>query len=258
MKSFYAYFACFATLGQTYVIQRTPAKPPAFFLAGDSTTFSGKGWGDGFLNTTLEGGAIGTNFGVSGATTASFRAGGTWSQVMSAVTKASSSHTPFVTIQFGHNDQKSTSGVTIAQFSTNLERFVNETRSAGGTPVLLTPLSRRNYDTTVKPPAVVDNLADVRNGTIVAATAVNAHLVHLNEESAKYLDSITPANAYTYNLASDDYTHLNNDGSVVFGGLVAKLLLKTLPELGGYLKVNQSLSKALDAGVYYWPGVPLS
>lgn len=241
----------------SYLVQAL-AKPPAFILAGDSTTFSGKGWGDGFLNTTLEGGAVGTNFGVSGATTASFRASGTWSQVLMAVTNASSSYTPYVTIQFGHNDQKATSGETIAEFSSNLELFVNETRSAGGTPVLLTPLSRRNYDTTTDPPLVVNNLADVRNGTIAAASAVDADLVHLNEKSAAYLDSITPEDAYTYNLASDDYTHLNNDGSIVFGGLVAELLLGAFPDLAGYLQVNGSLSQALATGTYYWPGVPTS
>ena len=56
--------------------QRELSKPPAFFLAGDSTTAvqstDGGGWGAGFL-TTLQKGAIGTNFGVNGATTVTFK-----------------------------------------------------------------------------------------------------------------------------------------------------------------------------------------
>tara|TARA_R110002060_G_scaffold28552_4_gene38663 strand:- start:268 stop:645 length:378 start_codon:yes stop_codon:yes gene_type:complete len=74
------------------------AKPPAFFLAGDSTTASGGGWGNGFL-TTLTGGAIGTNFGHNGATTESFVSGGDWANVIAAVKKKKGAYSPYVTIQ---------------------------------------------------------------------------------------------------------------------------------------------------------------
>lgn len=41
----------------------------------------------------------------------------------------------FVTIQFGHNDQKEGSGVSLTQFTANLKRFSDEARAAGATPV---------------------------------------------------------------------------------------------------------------------------
>jgi hypothetical protein len=77
-------------------------KPPVFLLAGDSTTAtpsgSGGGWGDGFLGT-LANGAIGTNYGHNGATTASFVSGGDWATVLAAVKSKKTSYTPYVTIQ---------------------------------------------------------------------------------------------------------------------------------------------------------------
>lgn len=76
--------------------------PPAFFLAGDSTTAvqaaSGGGWGNGFL-TTLHNGSVGVNYGHNGATTVSFVNGGDWAKVLAGVTKYKGLYTPFVTIQ---------------------------------------------------------------------------------------------------------------------------------------------------------------
>lgn len=79
-------------------------KPPAFFLAGDSTTAVDGGWGDGFV-ATLRNGAIGENDGDSGATTASFVAEGRWRSVLDLVRNNQAKYDCYVTIQFGHNDQ---------------------------------------------------------------------------------------------------------------------------------------------------------
>lgn len=78
-------------------------KPAAFFLAGDSTTAvqstNGGGWGNGFLETTLQNGATGKNYGHNGATTVSFREGGDWDTVLQDVKDAVAEYTPYVTIQ---------------------------------------------------------------------------------------------------------------------------------------------------------------
>ena len=80
------------------------AKSAAFFLAGDSTTAVNGGWGDGFV-AILRNGAIGQNRGHSGATTASFVAGGDWAKVLDLVKSNKDKYDCYVTIQFGHNDQ---------------------------------------------------------------------------------------------------------------------------------------------------------
>ena len=121
-------------------------KPPFFLLAGDSTTAvqseGGGGWGDGFLNTTLHHGASGINYGHNGATTVSFREGGDWDQVLRAAEDSLSEYRPYVTIQFGHNDQKAAKNISIDEFTANLERFVEEVRAVPAVPVLVTSLSR--------------------------------------------------------------------------------------------------------------------
>lgn len=74
------------------------SKPPAFFLAGDSTVAVDGGWGDGFLTYPREG-AWGINFGHSGATTVSFKADGDWANLTSHVEESVAEYDVYVTIQ---------------------------------------------------------------------------------------------------------------------------------------------------------------
>ncbi len=82
-------------------LHRDSQGPPAFLLAGDSTTAAqnccGGGWGNGFLST-LRNGALGSNFGRNGATTVSFVADGEWADVLESVSRYRKSYTPYVTI----------------------------------------------------------------------------------------------------------------------------------------------------------------
>jgi lysophospholipase L1-like esterase len=225
---------------------RRLTKAPAFFLAGDSTTAPNGGWGDCFLANNIANGSTGTNYGHSGTTTDSFRALGDWDDVISAATNATADYTPFITIQFGHNDQKSWDQ---EDFIDNLVTFVQEAKDAGATPLLLTSLTRRDFEDGV----LDDNLENVRNATIQAADQSGAELVHLNEESAAFVEAIGEDNAYEYNLDGTDRTHLNDDGCYVFGALVAKLLLENNPTRSDYLTVDSELVEDLNFGVYYDP-----
>ncbi|KAK3902820.1 SGNH hydrolase-type esterase domain-containing protein [Staphylotrichum tortipilum] len=219
--------------------------PPEFFLAGDSTTAIGGGWGDGFL-AVLRNGATGYNKGHNGATTASFVAGGDWATVLSLVKNSKAKDQRYVTIQFGHNDQKTTSNVTIAQFQANLETMAKQVRSAGATPIILTSLTRRKFTNGV----LNDDLADVAAAAKKAAAAVGAALLDLNAASAKYIQAIGSANADTYNLADGDRTHLNDYGRAVFGRMVADLVLGRFPALDLYITPDAALSDKIARGVY--------
>jgi lysophospholipase L1-like esterase len=236
-----------------------PKMPPYFVLAGDSTTAKqssgGGGWGDGFLNTTLHNGAAGHNYGHNGATTVSFRAGGDWDKVLATVKNVSSEYRPFVTIQFGHNDQKPSANISVAEYTANLERFVHEATDAGATPILVTPLSRRNYDNSTGRPVIIESLAIQTAATITAAHNTHAAFIDLNRASTRYLNAIGPTDAYTYNLNPTDHTHLNVEGSIVFGGIVAELIERDFRELHGhgFVRVNSTLKEDVDRGIYYWP-----
>ncbi|KAJ4321170.1 hypothetical protein N0V94_003010 [Neodidymelliopsis sp. IMI 364377] len=221
-------------------------EPVYWLLAGDSTTAPNGGWGDAFLSTTVAANSSGTNYGHSGATTASFRAGGDWASVLSQIASHKSTHRVYVTIQFGHNDQKSTSGVTLADYKTNLAAFASEATAAGATPVLLTPLTRRSFANG----AVIENLANETAATIQVADANALHWIDLNAASTKYVNAIGAAAADKYNLAAGDRTHVNEWGGVVFARIVSDLLVgKYESEFGGVTKRNGTLSRLIEEGV---------
>lgn len=107
------------------------SKTPYFFLIGDSTVAVNGGWGNGLL-AYLKDPAKGENRAVSGTTTISWKANGRWDDLIKSVESNAANYEPIVTVQFGHNDQKS---LTLAQFTSNLESIATDIQGAGGTPV---------------------------------------------------------------------------------------------------------------------------
>ncbi|KAL5325969.1 hypothetical protein ACEPPN_007105 [Leptodophora sp. 'Broadleaf-Isolate-01'] len=228
------------------------SKPPAFFLAGDSTTASGGGWGNGFL-TTLVGGAIGTNFGHNGATTESFVSGGDWGNVIAAVKKNAGAYTPYVTIQFGHNDQKAEKNISVAKFTSNLKSLAQQVTAAGGKPILVTSLSRRKYSAGVIKPDLVEQV----KATLAAAAEIKSAVIDLNAASMKYLNAIGETNARTYDLAAGDSTHLTPAAGLVFGNMVAGLISNSSvgPAVKNYLNQDASIEAAIASGTYIFPNI---
>lgn len=125
----------------------TKDKPPFFILVGDSTTApiqpwketkppGGGGWGDGFLETLKKDmGATGVNLGRNGQTTVSYRENGFWKEVVATVGKKTGAFDVFVSLQLGHNDQKTAKGISLTQFEENLERMVEELKKLGANVV---------------------------------------------------------------------------------------------------------------------------
>jgi hypothetical protein len=87
------------TLAAPAVISRQAEKPVYWLLAGDSTTATNGGWGDEFLSKTVAAGSSGRNYGHSGATTRSFRAGGDWASVTKDIGTYKGDYKVYVTIQ---------------------------------------------------------------------------------------------------------------------------------------------------------------
>lgn len=220
-------------------------KPPAFFLAGDSTTAINGGWGNGFLSF-LQPPSWGVNHGHSGATTASFIAGGDWARVIANVkNNTSKSYPSIVTIQFGHNDQKEAAGISLAKFQSNLERLAKEVKDAGGVPVLVTSLTRRAFSGNN---TVVDSLHNERLAAIAAVRETGSHFIDLNAASMGYVNALGRDNSQVYNLAEGDRTHLNKRGEKVFGRMVVDLL--------GGRSWNQTKTKSYGDGCVAEDGFP--
>ncbi|KAF2423677.1 GDSL-like Lipase/Acylhydrolase [Tothia fuscella] len=218
-------------------------KPIAFVLTGDSTTAKAGGWGDGFI-TFIEKPNIGTNHGKGGATTVSFKSGGNWGKAMDDVKKHVGQFQVYVTIQFGHNDQKQPAGISISQFQKNLAAMAAEVKSAGAIPILVTSLTRRTFQGN----KVVENLSNERTAAMAAAKSGGYKFIDLNVESTRYVNAIGQSNANKYNLAEKDFTHLNDHGGVVFGRMVADLISQAIPEAGKAFKKNEAISSAIKAG----------
>jgi hypothetical protein len=63
-----------------------------------------------------------------------------------------------------------------------------------------------------------------------------------------YVNALGKTEASKYNLASDDWTHLNERGGVVFAGIVSDLLVEKFPELESAVKPNATMSALIKAG----------
>ncbi|KAI7473368.1 esterase [Hortaea werneckii] len=235
-------------------------KPAYFVLAGDSTTAvqasGGGGWGDGFLNHTLRFPATGGNLGHNGATTVSFREGGDWAHALQLVEEHEKWWDVFVTIQFGHNDQKPKANISLDEYSQNLGDFVDEVRSAGGTPILVTPLTRRSFSG--DPPRIVESLSNETAATIAVANSKHARYIDLNRASTEYCNEIGPEACHVYNLNDggeveklngEDNTHLNVWGSIVFGRMVSDLMVEKYWDIAFWTKPNVTMSWEIEHGV---------
>ncbi|KAI3317224.1 SGNH hydrolase-type esterase domain-containing protein [Xylariaceae sp. AK1471] len=226
------------------------AKTPAFFLAGDSTTAvqaaNGGGWGNGFLSFLISP-SFGQNKGHNGATTKSFVDGGDWATVKGLVSSNKANYDTYVTIQFGHNDQKETSGISIQQYQTNLQNLATDIKNLGGTPLLVTPLTRRSFPSST-PNSASDSLHNERLATIAAAEATGTTYLDLNQASLNYINAIGATAAHVYDLNAGDSTHLNSWGSVVFGRIVADLLLEKKGDLKTWIRANETLSTLIKNG----------
>ncbi|KOC15810.1 hypothetical protein AFLA70_36g004960 [Aspergillus flavus AF70] len=218
------------------------SKTPYFFLIGDSTVAVNGGWGNGLL-AYLKDPAKGENRAVSGTTTISWKANGRWDDLIKSVESNAANYEPIVTVQFGHNDQKS---LTLAQFTSNLESIATDIQGAGGTPIFITSLTRRNFDGD----EVKQDLKDWRDATITAAQAVGIQYLDLNTASTNYVNAIGEENAIKYNLTPDDRTHLNAAGEAVFGRMTLDLLLQARGDLNAYFEPNEALSEKIANGEY--------
>src|ERR1700733_6757624 len=122
---------------------REPGTTVRIDLIGDSTQTNNAGYGRGFCaNLTAKVDCV--NMARGGASTKTYRELGLWD-------KALATKPDYMVIQFGHNDLvtgKEPVGrqVALPQYVENLKRFVTEARAAGITPVMVTPLTRRYFE----------------------------------------------------------------------------------------------------------------
>lgn len=134
--------------------------------------------------------------------------------------------------------------------------MVADVNDAGGVPILVTPLTRRNFDDGSD--TVTENLKDQVVATQEVADENTVRIIDLNGSSEDYVNSIGEEDANAYNLDGTDRTHLNAAGQILFGNMVANLIAtSTSLDLGedtaDYLAPNTKIVDAIDAGEFILP-----
>jgi lysophospholipase L1-like esterase len=178
--------AALAGGAQAQARERTDAEPLApykIILVGDSTMAPHSGWGGAFCAKHVKSSVACVNAGRGGRSTRSYRQEGSW-DIALAEAKVPGYRATWVLIQFAHNDQSSrperwTDETT--EFPANLRRFVDEVKAAGATPVLITPLTRREF----KDGKLRNTLASWSDQVRGVAKAMDVPLVDLNALSAR-------------------------------------------------------------------------
>lgn len=169
-----------------------PEKPFTIYAVGDSTMANKKaevypetGWCM-VLNQFFGETVTVSNHAVNGRSTKSFIDEGKWQAVLDSLKSGD-----YVFIQFGHNDQKdydSTRYTTpFGTYSENLEKFVNESREKGATPVLFTSIVRRKFGEDGK---LTDTHGDYPIATRQIAQKLNVPLIDLQKITESWVNAL--------------------------------------------------------------------
>lgn len=173
-------------------------EPPMFravkiVLIGDSTTAVIGGWGPSFCGQHLTSFAACINLARGGRSSGNYRTEGSWRLAMKEIAAGGFQDT-YVLIQFGHNDQPGKPGRSTdlaTEYPANLKRYVEEVRAAGGKPVLVTPLTRRQFEGG----KLIDDLGPWAQATRKVAAETKTPLVDLHAKSYAAVQAMGAAEA---------------------------------------------------------------
>ncbi|WP_205509143.1 rhamnogalacturonan acetylesterase [Longitalea arenae] len=217
-----------------------PQKKITVWLIGDSTmankeikAYPEHGWGmpfGYFFDSTV----TVDNRAQNGRSTRTFMEENRWAPVVAALQEGD-----YVFVQFGHNDEVKTkkSYTTEAQFKANLLKYISDTRSKKATPVLLTPVARRNFDSTGHIAGTHDIYAqivrDVANENKVPLIDLDREAQALMqqwgvEKSKLLFNHLAPGEHPNYPNGKEDNTHFNELGARV----IAQIVFKNIKSLG--------------------------
>lgn len=183
-------FAVALAMAMPLQAQTAPIQASKLILVGDSTTAVQGGWGPAFCadHVTSFLGCI--NLARGGRSTSNYRAEGSWDIALHEMRSGGYAQV-FVLIQFGHNDQPGKPGRSTdlaSEFPANLRRYVAETRAAGAIPVLLTPLTRRQF----AQGRLSDDLGPWAEATRRVARELDVPLVDLHARSRAVVQGMGP------------------------------------------------------------------
>ena len=142
----------------------------------------------------------------------------------------------YVFIQFGHNDQKER-GEGVGAFTTykaSLKQFVSEARKRGATPVVITPVARRNFNAAGE---LVNNLGDYPEAVRQVAKEENVAIIDLHAMSRLFYVALEAQGKDVSKkaFAPGDNTHHNNYGSYELAKCIVEGIKAAKPPLAKFI-----------------------
>ncbi|XZF16307.1 rhamnogalacturonan acetylesterase [Chitinophagaceae bacterium MMS25-I14] len=217
-----------------------PEKKIKVYLIGDSTAsvketkaYPETGWGmpfSYFFDSTV----IVDNRAKNGRSTRTFLSEHRWQPVADSLQPGD-----YVFIQFGHNDEskeKTDRYTTPEEYKANLVKFISETRAHKAWPILLTPVSRRKFDSAgraletheIYAPLVHEVAQQQHVPLIDLDEKSKALLQRMGAENSKLLfNQLEPGEHPNYPDGVKDNTHFNELGA----RKIAEIVLAEIKEL---------------------------
>ncbi|WP_042199081.1 fibronectin type III domain-containing protein [Paenibacillus camerounensis] len=215
--------------------ERTAGDKPILYIAGDSTvqTYNSywkpqAGWGqmlDKFFSSAVQ---I-DNQAIGGRSSKSFIVEGRLDSILRAIKPGD-----YFLIQFGHNDATVSVPARYASpadYKKYLKTYVLGSRQRGATPILITPVGRRDYKTETNSFNV--SFAEYVQAMKEVASELDVRMVDLSAKSIAYYNSIgfeatravflyTEPDVYTaFPNGSSDNTHFQEYGAIQLARLLA-------------------------------------
>jgi lysophospholipase L1-like esterase len=226
-----------------------PPKKITLWLIGDSTmsvkevkAYPETGWGMPFAHfwdSTIRV----DNRAQNGRSTQTFIQEKRWESVINAMKEGD-----YAFIQFGHNDEVPTkaSYTTPVVFAANLKRYIEDTRSKKGIPVLITPVARRKFDaggqlesTHEAYSAIVRSVANENHTVLIDLDAKSQELLKKwgVEKSTCLFNQLTAGEHPNYPEGKEDNTHFNELGARLMAELALQDIRLQLPALAARIYV---------------------
>jgi lysophospholipase L1-like esterase len=209
---------------------------PTVYLTGDSTvcdqpTEPWASWGQMLTRFFKPDIAI-ANHAESGEALRSSRRAHRFEKIFSTMKKGD-----FVIIQFGHNDEKEKGeGVgAFTSYKTDLGKLVAEVRENGGTPILVTPMHRRTFNSEG---IITNSHGDYPEAVRQVAREKSVALIDLHAMSKDFYEAHgheKSAAAFSTVNGKVDGTHHSNYGSYELAKCVVKGIITSQPDLARHL-----------------------
>jgi lysophospholipase L1-like esterase len=217
-----------------------PANPTNHLLValiGDSTVAhypaekTARGWGM-YVQEQFPRSVTVTNLAANGRSTKTFIREGRWQKTLAL-------KPDYILIQFGHNDshapEKPESTDAATDYRDYLRQYVRESRAAGATPILITPMLRRTYGPDGTLEDILEPYADAMKAV---AREENAAVIDLHAASRTLYEQLGAETVAKFASEPTDRTHFNETGARTMAELVLKELPRVAPELAARLVVR--------------------